>query len=292
MQLTEKGNPFFASDPLHTEAGTPYLTGPGIALIAKPAVDLSGTIPFLSGFQGTNFEEYLSDPVSLPDGETLCKFSGQLCYMSLGNKRSWNKDAEGYIAHIKESGHGSVFEHANYSMLWYGVSRSLTHELVRHRAGFGYSQVSQRYVSGKLLRFVERPEYQRSPVLHALFVDRIDRAAHDYEQTAQELLAMQSEGNEILSGERKTDERKKVNQAARSSLPNETETAIVVTANARGWRHMIEMRANGGAEIEIREAAYLSWLCLKEVAPLLFGDYESVVLEDGTRAVQTKTRKV
>jgi thymidylate synthase (FAD) len=65
-----------------------------------------------------------------------------------------------YLRHIKESGHGSVLEHVNYSLLIWGVSRALTHELVRHRAGFGFSQVSQRYVAGKHLRFVETPATQ------------------------------------------------------------------------------------------------------------------------------------
>ena len=78
------------------------------------------------------------------DGERLAEFAGRLCYMSQHNpaKRATRE----YLENIKKQGHGSVLEHANYSILLEGVSRSLTHELVRHRAGFAYSQLSQRYV--------------------------------------------------------------------------------------------------------------------------------------------------
>ena len=78
------------------------------------------------------------------DGERLAEFAGRLCYMSQHNPAS--RSTRDYLENIKKQGHGSVLEHANYSLLLEGVSRSLTHELVRHRAGFAYSQLSQRYV--------------------------------------------------------------------------------------------------------------------------------------------------
>src|SRR5207253_985742 len=146
--------------------------------------------------------------------------------------------------------------------LFYGISRSVTHELVRHRAGFGFSMLSQRYVSGRVLRFVERPEYVNDAELHGLFEKRIDRAAAEYEEMAEALLRRQKEGADILSAEYKTDLRKKVQQTARSVLPNETEAPIVVTANARAWRHVIEMRANAHAETEIRALLFNAYLCL------------------------------
>jgi thymidylate synthase (FAD) len=88
---------------------------------------------------------------------------------SFGPKRTTNDRAERYFANLSSSGHGSVYEHASFSFLCYGISRSTTHEVVRHRAGTAYSQLSQRYVSGKVLRFVERPEYQEVPALNARF---------------------------------------------------------------------------------------------------------------------------
>ena len=154
------------------------------------------------------------------------------------------------------------------------------------------SQISQRYVSGRVLRFVERPEYQNDAILHEAFEKRIDGAAADYERIAERLLEQQKAGDELLSGEARTDLRKKVQQAARSALPNETEAPIVVTGNVRAWRHFLEMRANPHAETEIRALAFRTFLCLQAVEPLLFSDYHAVRLPDGTDAVETEFRKV
>ncbi len=103
---------------------------------------------------------------------------------------------------------------------------------------------------------------------------------------------MQQAGTPILSAEAKTDLRKKVQQCARSVLPNETEAPIVVTGNARAWRHFIEMRASFHAEIEIRELAVRVFLCLQRTDPILFSDYTLEKLPDGTYTVRTEYEKV
>ena len=289
----DSGFPYIPSTVYHTNAGTPYLREPAAHLIAKPAVRLDSVHDFLDGF-GANlqFPPYLNDPTPLEPGAQVCKFAGQLCYASFGPKRTTNDQAERYFRNIKDSGHGSVLEHANFTFLLYGISRSVTHELVRHRAGMAYSQLSQRYVSGRVLRFVERPEYTNDPQLHALFESRIDRAAEEYENLAESLLERQKAGSEILSAEARTDLRKKVQQSARSVLPNETEAPIVVTGNARAWRHTIEMRANPHAETEIRALFFNIYLCLQAVDSILFGDYEAQALPDGTYAVDSEFKKV
>ncbi|MBA3474108.1 MAG: FAD-dependent thymidylate synthase, partial [Rubrobacter sp.] len=131
-------------------------------------------------------------------------FSGN-CYMSFGPRRTTNENAAAYFERLTSAGHGSVLEHASFSFLLYGISRSVTHELVRHRAGVGISQVSQRYVSAAVLRFVERPEYQNDPRLHALFEERADRAAAEYEAMADRLLEHQERGEALLDAEYRTD---------------------------------------------------------------------------------------
>lgn len=163
---------------------------------------------------------------------------------------------------------------------------------MRHRAGCAYSQVSQRYVSGRVLRFVEREEYQSDKVLHKLFEERIDRAYREYSQMADYLYQKQGKGEKILSGKVKTDLRKKVQQAARSLLPNETEAPIVVTANVRAWRHMINMRASNHSEIEIRKVFFDIYKLLRGVSPMLFSDFKAVHLPDGTYSVTTQFPKV
>ena len=290
---SESGFPLVNSPVAHTEIGTPYLCAPGVTMLSRPQVSIAGMAGFLEGFgSDLNFSQYVDDPTPLTDGARLCKTAGQVCYASFGVKRTYNADAARYFRNIMESGHGSVLEHANYTLLFYGISRSVTHELVRHRAGVGVSQISQRYVSGRVLRFVERPEYQDDADLHAAFERRIDAAAADYNRIADRLMEQQRSGSEILSGDARTDLRKKVQQAARSVLPNETEAPIVVTANVRAWRHILEMRANPHAEIEIRALAFRAYLCLVHTERMLFGDYRITHLPDGTYGVETEHPKV
>lgn len=286
-------NPVFESQTFYTTKGTPYLKKPGIALIAKPSVDLYSIKCFLEGFpKEYEFGKYLHDPVHLPPAEKLCKLAGQTCYMSFSPGRTWNREAQKYIDNIIISGHGSVLEHSNFSFLIWGISRSITHELVRHRAGCAYSQVSQRYVSGKVLRFVERPEYQKDRKLHQLFEARIDRAYREYKEMSDYLYSAQEKGYKILSAEMKTDLRKKVQQVARSLLPNETEAPIVFTANTRALRHIINMRASEHAEVEIRRLFFEIYKIMRKEAPIIFKDFVVVHLPDGTNCVKTKYPKV
>ena len=286
------GFPAIHSPVSRTDAGTAYLKAPGIVMLARPRTNVAGLEGFLEGFdEGLRFPEYLDDPTELPDSSQLCKTAGQLCYASFGPRRTTNENAAAYFGRLTSAGHGSVLEHANFSFLLYGISRSVTHELVRHRH-LGFSQVSQRYVSGSVLRFVERPEYQDGGGLHRLFEERADRAAAEYGGMAVRLLERQEGGDALLSADYKTDARKKVQQTARSLLPNETEAPMVCTGNVRAWRHIVEMRADEHAESEIRALAVRIFLCLAVADPILFGDYTIQPLSDGTHKVTTEHRKV
>ncbi len=292
--LSKEPLPYINPEVYETKQGLTYLKEPGVAIISIPHVDLRGAQGFLDGFpKELEFFKYLDDPTPLPPAETLVKFAGQLCYLSHGPNRTLNKEAQTYLKNIKESGHGSVLEHSNISILLWGVSRSLTHELVRHRAGFGFSQVSQRYVGGRTLRFVERPEYSEDEFLHRLFEDRIENTQHEYEWITNYLYEKQKEySGGILSAEHKTDLRKKVRQSARSLLPNETEAPVVVTGNVRAWRHFLSMRGSEHAETEIRRAAFEVYRCLDQVAPILFEDFEVKVFPDSTNGLFTPFPKV
>lgn len=286
------GFPAIHSPAHRTDAGTPYLQAPGVVMISRPQTNISGLSGFLEGFDpGLNFPDYLEDPTGLPDSSQLSKTAGQVCYASFGPRRTKNENAQSYFERLISAGHGSVIEHASFSFLLYGISRSVTHELVRHRAGTGFSQISQRYVSGSVLRFVERPEYQQDEELHRLFEERADRAAADYERMAERLIELQEGGDERLSAEYRTDARKKVQQTARSLLPNETEAPMVFTGNVRALRHIIEMRADAHAESEIRSLAVRLFLCLAITDPILFADYELKELPDGSHTVTTEYRK-
>lgn len=274
---------------VRTSKGTPYLTTPGVAMIASSMDELSNMQEFLDGFDHSlEFTSYNSD-LNLHPAEAIVKVAGQLCYLSFGPDRSKTSDAQRYFDNIKMQAHGSVLEHASSTLLIYGISRSVTHEVVRHRAGMAYSQVSQRYVDGKTLRFVERPEFQKSSELHDTFCNRIDVASTEYARIANELIISMKDQ---LSDISKRDARKAVNQSARAILPNETEAPIIITGNMRAWRHFIEMRCSRHADSEIRILAGKIFTILHSNHKMLFSDYVKQDLPDGTFEVTTPWKKV
>jgi thymidylate synthase (FAD) len=222
-------------------------------------------------------------------GELLCETAGRVCYMSFAKPRPGGNET--YLAHIKESGHGSVLEHAVWNLLITGVSRTLTHELIRHRAGMGYSQLSQRYVDESIAEYVEPEIIARDSELHKLWMESIEQSHQSYCRLAERLaqkIAQDPSTKELPA----TDRRKTARQAARSVLPNATETKIFVTANARALRHFLEMRGSRHAEPEIRLLADEICRIMQREAPHIFGDYRRVELPDGTFEVQTEYRKV
>jgi thymidylate synthase (FAD) len=217
-------------------------------------------------------------------GEHLAEIAGRLCYMSFARPRPGGNRT--YLDHILQVGHGSVLEHAAWNLIFCGVSRSLTHELVRHRSGFGYSQLSQRYVDESIAEYVEPDCIADDSELHALWLDAISQVHEAYVQLVAKLADRFKEEPD------RTLRRKLARQAARSVLPNATETKIFVTANARALRHFIEMRASRHAEVEIRKLAVAVLRIMKEEAPNLFHDYELTPLPDGTFEATTPHRKV
>jgi thymidylate synthase (FAD) len=217
-------------------------------------------------------------------GEYLAEVAGRLCYLSYARPRPGGNKA--YLDHIKEVGHGSVLEHAVWNFVFVGVSRSLTHELVRHRSGWGYSQLSQRYVDESVAEYVEPDCIGDDPELHRLWLDAVAHAHQAY----MKLVAGLAE--KFKDEPDKTLRRKLARQAARSVLPNATETKIFVTANARALRHFVEMRASRHAETEIRQLAVQVLQIMKQEAPNLFDDYSLTPLPDGTFEATTPFRKV
>lgn len=270
-------------------AGVPYFQEAGVVALAATHVETGTLGPFLDGFDPSlEFGGYVEDPHhNVTDCDLLPKIAGQVCYLSFGPNRTKHAQAEQYLSHILSSGHHSVLEHSSVTFLFYGVSRSLTHELVRHRVGMSYSQVSQRYCGGKTLRFVERPEDQADALFHDRFEAYIERVVEDYDTRTERLLAAQFKAGGILSGESDTEARKKVRGAARSILPNCVEAPIVVTGNLRAWRHFLHMRATQAAELEIRALAMKVYTAMGSLAPLAFQDFTALPLPDGTACLQS-----
>ena len=218
------------------------------------------------------------------DGEQLAEFAGRLCYMSQRNPA--NRTTRDYIENIKKQGHGSVLEHANYSLLIEGVSRSLTHELVRHRAGFAYSQLSQRYVDESAACFVMPPAIIGDAVLEGAWTTQMDSALSSYITLVEQLMGRYSWVDD------KVHRRKMAREAARGVLPNSTETKIVVTGNARAWRTMLELRSSEGAEFEIRRLAVSLIRLMQQEAPAFFSDFEIYQAPDRKDAAKLLYHKV
>ena len=244
---------------------------PRITVLARPAFTEPAHLPVQ--WNGTS-----------SDGERLAEFAGRLCYMSQRNPA--NRTTHEYLLNILKQGHGSVLEHANYSLLLEGVSRSLTHELVRHRAGFAYSQLSQRYVDESEAAFVVPPAIIGDAALEGTWRTQIDAAQRAYIALVDELMAR------YAWVEDKVHRRKMAREAARGVLPNSTETKIVVTANARAWRTMLELRSGEGAELEIRRLAVAVIRILQAEAPAFFGDLEIYHAEDRREAGRIGYHKV
>jgi thymidylate synthase (FAD) len=218
------------------------------------------------------------------DGEKLAEFAGRLCYMSQKNPAS--RATREYLENIKKQGHGSVLEHANYSLLLEGVSRSLTHELVRHRAGFAYSQLSQRYVDESQAHFVVPPAIVGEEVLEKEWRAQVDEAQRSYVRLVEHLMERYAWVAD------KVHRRKMSREAARGVLPNSTETKIVVTGNARAWRTMLELRSSEGAELEIRRCAVAIIKMLSKESPAFFSDFEIYQADDRREAARIVYHKV
>ncbi len=213
-------------------------------------------------------------------GQALAEFAGRACYQSWTKPNPATATNEGYLRHILEVGHLSVFEHGTVTMYLSGVSRSLTHELIRHRH-FSYSQLSQRYVPERDAAFVEPAVIAENPELHQRFLAAADAALAAYTEL---LEGLEKKFADVPNG---TLRRKQARQAARSVLPNATETRIVVTGNYRAWRHFIAMRASEHADVEIRELAVECLRQLQKAAANVFDDFVISALPDGTEVASS-----
>lgn len=254
-------------------------------------------------------------------GQALAEFAGRACYQSWDKPNPGTSTNAGYLKHILEVGHLSVIEHGTATFYFTGVSRSLTHELIRHRH-FSYSQLSQRYVTVDAAggEAVVPDVIVDDPYLAAVFTDAFEHTQQAYRELCHALERRMEQAATVcltcrqpvkrfedpvcwrcdtcgknlsehqVGVKDRTAVRKQARQAARAVLPNATETRIVVTGNYRAWRHFIAMRATEHADVEIREVAMKVLDVLKTHAPNVFGDFQISELADGTRIAGTHLR--
>ena len=210
----------------------------------------------------------------LHDPAVIAEFGGRFCYRSFSKGRGTQE----YLMNILEMSHGSVLEHVNYTFTIAGVSRSLSHELVRHRAGTAISQESQRYVDAKDIKFVVPPLLRDAePAVLELFEKSCMESLSSYinwQKRFQDKVADKLNVSiDSATVKQRTIIKKRANEAARCFLPNAAETRLTWTANLRALRHVLEMRGGGGADLEIRELAFEMLQLVLQHAPMGFLDF-------------------
>ena len=248
---------------------------PKVRIIGRPEIDWDQIEAHLmedveASGQWAWDREQATGEEEVPDGEALVEFAGRKCYRSFEvglnpNVTRIREDREAYINNILESRHGSVLEHVNFTFTLHNVSRVLTHELVRHRAGVAYSQESLRYV-----RLTEIPMWgpqwvEEDPEAMARVVELVG-GAEEFQRWGANHWGLDESGTSFHK-------KKEVTSFLRRLAPEGLATSLVMTANVRALRHIIEVRTAKGAEEEIRLVAnQIGWLMAEEV-PFLFGDF-------------------
>lgn len=247
---------------------------PKIYLLAKPVFDVDVFLRFLnSETLGWRRTENATQP------EEIVEAAGRICYMSFGQSQSPRNNHQ-YIQNLIHMGHESVLEHVSWTILMTGVSRAFTHQLVRHRVGFAFSQLSQQYHDEKDAKFVIPPGLENIPAAVDKWHHAIDAAKQAYASIMSSLDNV-SQAPDLS----KKETLRAVRSAARSVLPNATETKIIVTANARSLRHLLKTRGAIPGDIEMRTVMTKLFEMLKTEAPSLFFDFEIQMLSDNLPAV-------
>jgi thymidylate synthase (FAD) len=242
-------------------------------LVASPVIDLDAMEEYLDQVDGLGWLRRLeaTDEEDRPtNGEALVEAGGRLCYRSWDPQLNPNvtkvrEDSAEYLSNVVASQHGSVLEHANYSFVFHNVSRVLTHELVRHRAGTAISQESLRYVRLTDIPFWFPDWAREDPELlvrsHALL---------EHMEAHQEWMAkhfgLDDAGVPFAEKKHKT-------SFMRRLAPDGVATGLLWTANLRSLRHVIELRTSPGAEEEIRLVFDQVASIMKEQAPRLLADF-------------------
>jgi thymidylate synthase (FAD) len=210
------------------------------------------------------------------DAELLIEFAGRTCYMSFS--RPAPLTTQKYIENLVTKGHESVLEHASWTFVLSGVSRAFTHQLVRHRVGFAYSQLSQQYHDERGSRLIVPVELLSNPSL----LEAWKKALLDSKETYDHLV--KSLGVDDLKGgldKTKSELRRALRSAARSVLPNAIETIISVTANARALRHFLKVRGSIEGDLEMRRVSAALMSSIKPEAPSAFFDFSVETAPDG-----------
>lgn len=242
-----------------------------VYLVVRPTFRYDAFQSFLA-HQGTTWQR----TQSATEAEELVEAAGRMCYMSFGAAQSPRTNPE-YLANLIRLGHESVLEHVTWGFVLTGVSRSFTHQLVRHRVGIAISQLSQQYHDESSAAFVAPVGLESSEQAVKAWQRAVEVAKSSY----REILAVLEAAGDV-NGLGKKEFRRRVRSIARSVLPNATETMLFVCANARTLRYLFEVRGSIAGDEEMRRVMAEIFLCVEKEAPQLFSDFHLETLPDGS----------
>lgn len=259
-------------------------------ILASTAVDPEGLKRMLKELSVPDWNPRVEDMhTDVSDAELLTEVAGKLCYLSFStdlNKnltRANTRTNREYIeTQIIGTKHGSVLEHSTVTFALLNVSRVLTHELVRHRPGTAFSQVSGRYARADEIDYFLPSDIAAHPRAASIFqraFEMMETWVADLEETTG------------IADEKNFSVKKRLTSAFRRIIGNGQSTHIIVTANHRAWRHMIEMRTSSGAEEEIREVYMQIFDALAKRHPALYCDAETE-MDRGLPAIRFRASKV
>lgn len=211
-----------------------------------------------------------------PEPERVVAAAAKLCYSRTGaSDLSEALDASSiskFLTILGELGHESPLEHMSFTFAIEGVSRVLTHQLVRHRIA-SYSQQSQRYVRLDHFEYITPPEIAKDEAATALFQASMAAAQKSYDALV-EILKPKIEARMIAEGvspqKAAQSAEKSAIEDARFVFPNACETKIVVTMNARSLMNFFRHRCCERAQWEIRALATEMLRLVRQIAPSVF----------------------
>ncbi len=212
-----------------------------------------------------------------PEPVKTVAMAAKLCYSKVGiediSEKMSNEDAEKFVKMLMGFSHMSPLEHISFSFAIEGVSRTLTHQLVRHRIA-SYSQQSQRYVDENEFDYIIPPQIEKDEEALKVFEESMSMIQSSYEKLRDVLTKNVTKQIMEEDGLEENEARKKAvklaNEDARFVLPGACETKIITTMNARQLLHFFEERTCVRAQWEIRELATQMLKLVKEVCPVIF----------------------
>ncbi len=211
-----------------------------------------------------------------PEGEKLIAAAAKLCYSPVGIDQiegNLNEDkTESFLSLLMDLNHESPIEHVSFTFGVEGISRTLSHQLVRHRIA-SFSQQSQRYVKLEQFEYIIPPAIKNNKKAREMFVKAMEEDQKYYDEIVS-LLFNDHYEKHIQSGlmdkEARAKSEKEAIEDARYIFPNACETKIVFTMNARSLLNFFRLRTCNRAQWEIRELAIMMLKEVKKVYPTLF----------------------